>query len=137
MRGENMRRQLEHESSPCKRNSGVPEDRCDQQPRNAAISVIRAAERSEQVTGSDLSGMLEAADCGDTRISNHLHCEAIIVNVTKRDSEPANARHVFLHISETAISNIGDENIVSIQPAGERCDIRHAFYESSILATRF
>ena len=76
--------------------------------RNAAISVIRAGDWKEQVTGSDLSGMLEAADCGDTRIRNHLHSKVIAVNVTKRDSEPANARHVFLHISETAISNIGD-----------------------------
>ena len=81
--------------------------------------------------------MLEAADCGDTRIRNHLHCKAIVVNVTKRDSEPANARHVFLHISETAILHIRDVQIVSIQPASERCDIRHAFQESSILATRF
>ena len=105
--------------------------------RNAAISVIWAGDWNEQVTGSDLSDMLETADCGDTCIRNYLHIVAITVNVTERDSEPANARHVFLHISETAISNIGDENIVSIQPAGERCDIRHAFYESSILATSF
>ena len=62
--------------------------------RNAAISVIWAGAWKEQVTGSDLSGMLETADCGDTRIGNHLHIEAIPVSVTEHDSEPASSKYV-------------------------------------------
>ena len=81
--------------------------------------------------------MLETADCGDTRIRNHLHSEAIPVNVTERDSEPANSMYVLSLYFGTVISHIRDVKIVSIQPASERCDIRHAFNESSILATRF
>ena len=76
--------------------------------RNAAISVIWAAAWKDQVTGSDLSDMLEAADCGDTCIRNYLHIEAITVNVTERDSEPANARSVLSLYFGTAISHIGD-----------------------------